>query len=668
MSENFDPILNKDIYDERIIRDVIHFASTKQISVEIINENIKSSTVINNVTISLSKSFEFQTLIDRQKELEEHLFYIPEKDENQRLKIAEKISHQKKVIDNFVREIILLAEKLQSKDINSERTNRARELFDEGKFKEANDFWENETPNMLEEQEYLLSKIEKFNEDLKNNANDFYIAALTSQYDYENPNHFKRTCDYFNASIKSFPTVESLFMYADFLNEHSEYDLSQKYYRRILNDFEKELSPAHKTAVLYNLGEHYDTPEEYEEAVSELQMLIASHKKTAKNEYDVLPTFIAQAFFNVGNFHIQQDKVKEAIREYKESVSIYQGKVEENPNYYLPQIAGGLKMLGGLYLKEKEVAKAIKELNNALEIYSKLSSKNPKAFLRGLRDIHYLRASCFLVNSDFEKSIQDNLRASEITRQLDTNDSWRDLHIIADSLEQVDFCQCLQGFESNEEYLLEAISLRTKLVKETSEIHFEKLVQSTLRLWSLYTLKERNQDAISLTEKSLALARKLKDKESPINCFGTTEIILCLITSRLVEEDDEQGLKEALEGYKILVELNETSDLVGLSFLVRFKLALGFLYCQNNQPENAQNLAFECVATTFLNMNDSNLQELFEDFGYLWARCGLTSVTLGITIEYLGMAGLSHKKLRCFNAIIRLSKSSPKFSNWAFLF
>ncbi len=36
--------------------------------------------------------------------------------------------------------------------------------------------------------------------------------------------------------------------------------------------------------------------------------------------------------------------------------------------------------------------------------------------------------------------------------------------------------------------------------------------------------------------------------------------------------------------------------------------------------------------------------------------------------DYVVKSGLSHKKLRCFNAIIRLSKSSPKFSNWAFLF
>ncbi len=30
--------------------------------------------------------------------------------------------------------------------------------------------------------------------------------------------------------------------------------------------------------------------------------------------------------------------------------------------------------------------------------------------------------------------------------------------------------------------------------------------------------------------------------------------------------------------------------------------------------------------------------------------------------------GLSYKKLRFFNVIIKLSKSSLKFSNWAFLF
>lgn len=635
MLDNFNSIINKDIYDERIIKDVIHFASTKQISVEIINENIKGSTVINNVTISLSKSFEFQKLIDRQKELEEHLFYIPEEDKNQRLKITGKLNHQKQVIDNFVREIILLAEKLQSKDFNSERSNRARELFDEGKFKEANDFWENETPNMLEEQEYLLSKIEKFNEDLKNNANDFFIAALTSQYDYENPNHFKRTCDYFDASIKSFPTFESLSAYASFLNEHNEYDLSQKYYQRILDDFEKELSPATKTAVLYNLGEHYDTPEEYEEAISELQILIANHKKTAKNEYDVLPTFTAQALFNLGNFHIRQDKVKEAIREYKESVSIYQKNVEDNPNYYLPRIASGLMTLGKLYVKEKDRAKAIKELSNASEIYSKLSPKNPKAFLQDLRDTYYVRGACFASNSDYEKSIQDNLRASEITRQLDTNDSWINLQIIADSLEQIDFCQFKQGFKPNEKYLLEAISLRTKLVKETSEIHFYNVVQSTLRLcWGSYHEKERYQDAISLAEKSLALARELKDKESLINRLGTLEIILLLISSCLVEREFKQGLKEALEGRRILFSLKESSDLIGLTFQMCFLLTLGYLYVRNKQIEKAIEVAMECMLTaSFAPKIDDEWQEHAKNLGRLWIMCDQTQETYILAIE-----------------------------------
>jgi hypothetical protein len=45
------------------------------------------------------------------------------------------------------------------------------------------------------------------------------------------------------------------------------------------------------------------------------------------------------------------------------------------------------------------------------------------------------------------------------------------------------------------------------------------------------------------------------------------------------------------------------------------------------------------------------------------------SITDGdfVTNGYRG-AGLSYKKFITFNVIIRLSKSSAKFSNWAFLF
>ncbi len=88
MLENIKTISNEGISNEQVINNIVHLASTKEISFKLTNENIKDSTVINNVTISLSKSFEFQDLVERQKELEDSFLYIPEENAAKRLEIS----------------------------------------------------------------------------------------------------------------------------------------------------------------------------------------------------------------------------------------------------------------------------------------------------------------------------------------------------------------------------------------------------------------------------------------------------------------------------------------------------------------------------------------------------------------------------------------------------
>src|SRR5215216_2525889 len=258
MLEDFNLIVNRDLSNEQVINDVIQFVSTKKFPVDIVNERIQGSIVINNVTISLSKSFEFQELIKKQASLEETFSNLPEGDTSQRLKISAAINHQKGLIKKYVQDILKLAAQFSCIEINTNRLRRAKEFFDNGDFARARAVFEKELEQMKDEQTRLLIEREKYEAailpKLKNNSQEFLVLALATETDFSNPNRFKEANEYFEASIRSFQNKDNLSQYANFLWEHNFLSNAHHYYHKVIDECFEDLCLLEYGVILANLG------------------------------------------------------------------------------------------------------------------------------------------------------------------------------------------------------------------------------------------------------------------------------------------------------------------------------------------------------------------------------------------------------------------------------
>ena len=92
---------------------------------------------------------------------------------------------------------------------------------------------------------------------------------------------------------------------------------------------------------------------------------------------------------------------------------------------------------------------------------------------------------------------------------------------------------------------------------------------------------------------------------------------------------------------------------------MRFLLALGFLYVQNKQIEQAIEVAVECLLTaSFMENFDTEWQQLAKDSGALFAMCGLTQEMLILTTEAIAiMRGANSHQIK---AIQKWAKSQVK--------
>ena len=390
MPQSINTLFNKDLYDEQVINDIIHFATTKEISIKISNENIRDSIVINNVTVSLSKSLEFQQLNERLEELKDSYSYISEENVLKRLEISTKINHQIDFIRKFVHDILTLAEQFNRIEINTDRLRRAKEFFDKGEFGNARAVFEMELEQMQEENDNIVRQRKYYEEEIlpkaQHNAEEFLIFALSTYSHYDNPNWFAEACQYFERSISSYPNRFNVFEYAYFLDRHNKFSEAEQYYRRVLNDFAKDISIADRTVPLSNLAVLHTRMNEVDEARVEYEELLAICRDLMKDNPSAYSTMLADALNNISGLHWRQMEYEQSLREIEEALAIRRHLADDSPSTYLPVVAQSLNNSGLLHWKTNEYEKALAEYEEAIVLYRDLAKHNPSNYLSKLSD------------------------------------------------------------------------------------------------------------------------------------------------------------------------------------------------------------------------------------------------------------------------------------------
>jgi TolA-binding protein len=516
----------------------VPFVKTMENQLSINNENINNSTVTNNVTQILGKSIDYKEL-EYQLKTQQKLFNLtPEDEQQERLEISAKINELENRLKQFKDDVLRLAEQFNRIEINTDRLKRAKEHFDKGEIGESRAVLEMELEQMTDENNQLIKQRDNFEQDvlpkLKANAEEFLILALSTQSNYDNPNWFKSTCDYFERSINADPTKNNIFEYAVFLFLHNKLNEAELNYQRYLTDFAAELSDSQIVMTLNNLGILYKTLNEFEKALNVYEKVLTICNFSIKNGSSHLLPDLARMLDNCSNLHAKMNEFDKALSEsqesleifqelanenasvyspdlaltlcnlakrfktnnkldksletYKKSIAIYQNLVEQNPFVYLPYFAMALNNLAILYQSRNEDDNAKETFEKVLDIYQKLAKDNPISHLFGVANTFNNLAGLHIKQKNVDSASQYFEEAVKIYRQLANENFQLYFPNLAGILSNLSlfYQEAVPHQEKSVNYAVEAINILTPYVEHIPfmQEHFIRVI-TVLRRWGL---------------------------------------------------------------------------------------------------------------------------------------------------------------------------------------
>ena len=364
-----------------------------------------------------------------------------------------------------------LAEQFNQVEINTERLRRAKEFFDEGQFGEARVVLEDEIEQLQDEQARLLVKRDAYEKDtlpkLRSNAEQFFILGLLTQLDYANPNWFTEACDYFESSIRSYPTKASVFQYAIFCWRHNLIAEAENLYEKYLKDFASSISPAERAGALNNLGLlHWDS-NEYRRGLSECEEALSLYEDLSKSDPSKFLFEVAGTLNNVALFHNELDENSEALNEYQRALDIYRKLAEKSADYLL-DVAKVLNNLGIINTHTKNHNEALAQLEESLAIYRNFANVRSQEDSFMTATVLHNLGVLYCETGRYEKALECyegaldlRMMAARINPSVYLPEASCTLSNLA-----FYFCQYVPNREKSIEYSLDTVALVLPIVKE----------------------------------------------------------------------------------------------------------------------------------------------------------------------------------------------------------
>ncbi|VAV83825.1 TPR-repeat-containing protein? [hydrothermal vent metagenome] len=309
-----------------------------------------------DITKIYGKSHDYQELVSQIKEVEMDIEDLPLDKIERRLEKGKRLAELTKKREDFEGDIIRLAETFTKIPINTERLRLAKEHFEEGRFREADvilkaEEMSHEQNSLLDARKHKTRELDKLEEDLKNNANEFLIKARITATDYNSPTRFEDSCKYFEQAIRSQADLDNLFNYAKFLQGHNQFNKASFYYQKILEDFGETLTPANKATTLNNLGNLQSDRNELNKAEESYNEALDTYRKLAEDNPQAFLPNVASTLNNLGNLQSDKNELDKAEDSYNETLGIRRKLAIDHPQAYLPDLAMTLRNLSIFYLQ-----------------------------------------------------------------------------------------------------------------------------------------------------------------------------------------------------------------------------------------------------------------------------------------------------------------------------
>ena len=143
------------------------------------------------------------------------------------LEVDERRSILQQKIEILKKEVIKLVEDFNKIPLNTERLRLAKSYFEAGDFDKARAILDAgemriELSALLEEKDSLKQKTNSNEQHLKDKANEFLILADLTATDFNLPDRFEKTKEYYRESLLAERNDHNIFNFAHFLHEHNE--------------------------------------------------------------------------------------------------------------------------------------------------------------------------------------------------------------------------------------------------------------------------------------------------------------------------------------------------------------------------------------------------------------------------------------------------------------
>ncbi|HQU86588.1 MAG TPA: tetratricopeptide repeat protein [Pyrinomonadaceae bacterium] len=377
-------------------------------------QDVASGGVV-NINNIFARSLQYNDLlkdITLQKKL---LALTPQTDTNEIIQINNELKSLEDQLEQFKSDVIRLAEQFDRIEINTARLKNAKEYFDKGAIKEAKAVLESEFEQMKSEQEQLLEKKAEFDQEilpkLKDNADEFLMLAMLSISDYDNPNRFTDSDNYFKLSVKSLETKENLFQYATFLTLVSRNTEAGNLFGYLLENYENKLTPDEKINTYNNVGLLLWKLNDFTNAEYHLNKALEILKENYEENTPFYNYTIATTNVNLGVIAHYRPSADGTLTNYETAKTKYLAAkdafielAKSDYKTYQPQVIGLINNLGFLYTKIGKFDEAensfIEAENKVDEYFVEIGLLLPTLLI----DINLNRGNLWFAQKDYAKA------------------------------------------------------------------------------------------------------------------------------------------------------------------------------------------------------------------------------------------------------------------------
>ncbi|MBP6825478.1 MAG: tetratricopeptide repeat protein [Saprospiraceae bacterium] len=316
---------------------------------------------------------------------------------------AERDSVQK-IETRFRDDVIRLAETFANIPLNSERLRLAKQFFDEGKIREADNVLN--AKEMQQEGDALLAKkageqqaLHTTDSLLLVKADEFALKARLKVTDYSDSLRYDSAIIYFEQSRRYAETVDRLWAFAHLLGQENQTPRAIGYYEAALKLARSESEEA---ALAVNLGNFYSDVQKMGEAEKMYLRSLDIYERLAKSNPAQFEPDLARICMGLGVFYSDNDRQKEAISILRKGLAIQENLAEKIPVMHTKSLAYMLNNLGFAYLKDNDFSNARHYLTKS----QSLALDNSWVFRNW--------ACLFALQNDVDKSIEHLKKAAEL--------------------------------------------------------------------------------------------------------------------------------------------------------------------------------------------------------------------------------------------------------------